>query len=167
MFKSELMKLSFVLLAISLLMALTGFGAKQLVVLTLLNKCKDDEACFVQVQAEIKGSSRVQLYENALRALRENRISENADYTTAFSKEYKINYITRDVNTVIVDFSSRNLTGSPRQEHLLIGQIVGTLTQSFDEVEAVRFTVDGEPTDTLMGHVDISDQFTLANLHMF
>lgn len=166
MFRGELLKITFVLLAVSLLMALTGFGAKQLVILTLLNKNRDEEEPFVHVQAEIKGSSRVQLYENALRALREKKLQGNAEYTTAFSNAFKINYITRDVNTVIVDFSSRNLSGSPVQERLLIGQIVGTLIQSFDEVEAVAFTVDGEPAETLMGHVDISRSFTSANLHM-
>lgn len=168
MFRGGAMKLLLILLAISLLMALTGFGARQLVVLTMIQrgKSEDEGERFVEVQKEIKGSSRVQLYENALRALRENKIPENADYTTAFSREFKINYIARDVNTVVVDFSSRNLAGSQQQERLLIGQIVKTLAQSFDEVESVAFTVDGEAADTLMGHVDIRSPFTLASVHL-
>ena len=166
MFRGELLKIIFILLAISLLMALNGFSAKQLVVLTLLTKTKDGTDDFVSVQKEIRGSGRIQLYENALRALKENRIPENEVYTTAFSKAYKVNYVIRDVNTVIVDFSSSRLVGSLKQEQLLIGQVVRTLTQSFAEVESVLFTVDGERAETLMGHVDIQQPFTSVNIDM-
>ena len=124
----------------------------------------DDEDCFLEVKTEIKGASRIELYENALRALKENRIPSEYIADTAFRREFKINCITRNEETVVVDFSSRNLTGSRRQESLLIGQIVRTLTHSFDEVDAVAFTVDGEPAETLMGHVDITGSFTARSV---
>lgn len=169
MFRKELLKILLVLIAVSLLMALNGFGVKRWIFLTMINKnrtsANGEELQFVQVKKEIKGSSRVQQYEHALQALKENKIPENAEYTTAFCRDYKINYITRDVNQVIVDFSSKNLKGSILQERLLIGQIVHTLTQSFDEVESVVFTVDGEAAETLMGNVNIQSAFTSADIY--
>ena len=43
---------------------------------------------------------------------------------------------------------------------MLISQIVNTLIKSFDEIQAVSFTVDGDEAETLMGHVDITRSFS-------
>ena len=61
---------------------------------------------------------------------------------------------------VVIMLIVRNLTGSAVEEQLLISQIVETLMQSYDEVQSVSFTVDGEEAETLMGHVDITESFT-------
>ena len=41
-------------------------------------------------------------------------------------------------------------------EELTLRSIVGTLHANFPMVEQIRFTVDGEPRDTLAGHADLS-----------
>lgn len=45
--------------------------------------------------------------------------------------------------------------GSLSELHAVYG-VVATLTSSFPNIRAVQFLVDGEPVDTLNGHVDLS-----------
>ena len=45
--------------------------------------------------------------------------------------------------------------GSLREIHAVYG-VVATLTGSFPNIRSVQFLVDGEPVDTLTGHVDLS-----------
>ena len=56
------------------------------------------------------------------------------------------------------------LSGSETVEKMLISQIVNTLIKSFDEIQAVSFTVDGDEAETLMGHVDITRSFSVPIL---
>lgn len=162
--KHGFLKVVVMLIVISLFMALTGFGSKQKVVLTLVNqqflaKGKADQI-FVLTDAQVKGSGRAELYLNTVNALRESKVKDLNGFATAFKDEYTIINVTEEGGEVVVDFSSRNLEGSYMDETLLISQITETLMQSFDEVDAVAFTVDGEEAETLMGHVDITESFT-------
>jgi hypothetical protein len=161
--KHSLIKILILLIAISLFMALTGFSTKVQVVLALVNRDALDgegqESLLTEVEAEIQGSGRTERYSSALNALRWNPAMREQGLTTAFKRTYRINNVTADEGNVIVDFSSRNLKGTMEEELLLISQIVATLTRSFDEVETVSFTVDGEESQTLMGHVDIRSAF--------
>ena len=52
-----------------------------------------------------------------------------------------------------VNFDSEEMHGGSMEETYLIEQIVRTLIKSFDDVERVRFTVDEQEVDTLMGHL--------------
>ena len=112
------------------------------------------------VDTEVKGSGRAELYLNTLNALQESRLKGKDGVATAFRDDYTVINVNEKKGDVIVDFSSRNLTGSAVEEQLLISQIVETLMQSYDEVKSVSFTVDGEEAETLMGHVDITESFT-------
>ncbi|WP_165000466.1 GerMN domain-containing protein [Anaerophilus nitritogenes] len=58
-----------------------------------------------------------------------------------------------------VNISSQNLNGGSLQELFIIGQIVYSLT-SVEDIEKVQFLVDGQKTDTLLGHYDTSNPFT-------
>ena len=92
-----------------------------------------------------------------LRAL--NPIPENeADkYYSMLRENYKINSVTVDDGVAYVDFASEGLTGGDLDEVLLVDQIVYTLCDSFTEIDAVKFTLDGQNVQTLMGNVDISE----------
>ena len=124
-----------------------------------LLKGKADQI-LLTVDTEVKGSGRAELYLNTLNALQESRLKGKDGVATAFRDDYTVINVNEKKGDVIVDFSSRNLTGSAVEEQLLISQIVETLMQSYDEVKSVSFTVDGEEAETLMGHVDITESFT-------
>jgi spore germination protein GerM len=51
-----------------------------------------------------------------------------------------------------LDLAREGLSGGSLEEQLFVASIVRTLTQ-LPEVRAVRFLVEGKPTETLMGHV--------------
>jgi spore germination protein GerM len=55
-----------------------------------------------------------------------------------------------------VDFSKDNMNGGSLSETLLIDQTVRSLT-ALDEIEAVQFLIDGEKTESLMGHILVID----------
>ncbi len=90
---------------------------------------------------------------NSLRTLPEGEDK----YYTALSDSYVINDVTVDDGVAYVDFSSENLTGGAATEIALIDQIVYTLGNSFEEIAAVQFTVDGKRAETLMDQSDISE----------
>lgn len=161
--KHNLFKVLLLLIAITLFMALTGYSAKHRIIAVFISQFSqspDQSQVLMEVEKEVTGSGRTEQYMEALKALKERNVPEGGDVTTAFRNEFRINCITAsDEGTVTVDFSSRRLNGSARDELLLISQIVATLQRSFPEVDAVAFTVDGEKTETLMGHVDITGSF--------
>jgi hypothetical protein len=48
-------------------------------------------------------------------------------------------------------------------ETLTIESIIGTLYANFPRIEQVRFLVDGQPRDTLSGHVDLTRIYPVVN----
>ena len=78
---------------------------------------------------------------------------------TMIDDRIQFNSVTVRDGTAYVDMVGEGLSGSSLEEGLLISQIVSALTGSFDEVERVRFLVDGESAETLMGHIDIETPF--------
>ncbi|MDD2483704.1 MAG: GerMN domain-containing protein [Eubacteriales bacterium] len=69
--------------------------------------------------------------------------------------------------TVVVDLSSEGLSGGSLEETLFIDQIVQTIlnnrayfTSENKSVEQVQFLVDGQVTESLMGHIDATEPFT-------
>ncbi len=94
------------------------------------------------------------VYLETLKAL--SQVPDGDNYTTMLRDNIKVDgaSLDEDGKTVTVDFMSQGLSGGSTEESLLVEQIVRTLTESFDQVERVRFTVGGAPADTLMGHLD-------------
>lgn len=162
--KHGFLKVIIMLVVISLFMALTGFGSKQKVVLALINHqffaAGKGDQIFVLTETQVNGAGRAELYLNTVNALKESKLKNAETGATAFRDDYTVINVTEEDGDVVVDFSSRNLEGSPQDEMLLISQIVETLMGSFDEIDSVAFTVDGEEAETLMGHVDITGSFT-------
>ena len=94
------------------------------------------------------------VYLETLKAL--SQVPDGENYATMLRDNIKVDGASLDADgkTVTVDFVSQGLSGGSTEESLLVEQIVRTLTESFDQVEQVQFTVDGAPADTLMGHLD-------------
>ncbi|MDO4482421.1 MAG: GerMN domain-containing protein [Bacillota bacterium] len=110
----------------------------------------------VEYKLEYKEGDNVYLEAvNSLRNLPEGQ----SQYCTMLDKNYVCNGVTVEDGVAYVDFSSEGLNGGSINEIVLIDQIVYTLSNSFEDVAAVQFTVDGEKTDTLMGHMDTSEAF--------
>lgn len=66
-------------------------------------------------------------------------------------------------DTLYFDISSKNLFGSSTEETLLIKQIIYTFSQ-IDYIEQIQFLVDGNITETLMGHINIQKPLYKNNL---
>lgn len=65
---------------------------------------------------------------------------------------------TLDGSKAIVDLSG-DLSGGSLEEDVLVSSIVNSLL-SVDGIKSVSFTVNGQSAETLMGHVDITKDFT-------
>ncbi len=101
-------------------------------------------------------------YKAVIESLREEYMPADAGklkLNTAVDENIKFNDIYLKDSTVYVDFKSEGLNGGSLQESMLITQIVETLTDSFSEVKDVRLLIDGKESETLMGHIDISQPF--------
>ena len=111
----------------------------------------------IPVKREIKFSDDKQKYIETVNLLLENPTEE--DLTKIFPKGAKINSVTLDKDTAIVDLDSsitKNFVGGSTGEEFLINSVVDTLTD-FDEVKQVRFLIDGKEVETLAGHMDLSE----------
>ncbi|MEN3184983.1 MAG: GerMN domain-containing protein [Atribacterota bacterium] len=84
---------------------------------------------------------------------------ENKDLFNAIPKGTKLNAVFVEGNTAYVDLSSemaKNQSGGTSQEFLSVYAIVDTLT-AFPGIEQVKILIDGKETQTLCGHIDISE----------
>lgn len=65
---------------------------------------------------------------------------------------------TLDGSKAVVDLSG-DVSGGSLEEDVLVSSIVNSLL-SVDGIKSVSFTVNGQSAETLMGHVDITQDFT-------
>lgn len=72
--------------------------------------------------------------------------------------KYDYSKSTLDGSKAVVDLSG-DLTGGSLEEDVLVSSIVNSLL-SVDGIKSVSFTANGQPAETLMGHVDITQDFT-------
>ncbi len=75
--------------------------------------------------------------------------------------EFKDVFIYKD--TVYIDIHKNNedsQIGGVRGEELFIESVVKTVLGLSDDYKKVVFLVDGEPVDTLLGHIDVSQSFS-------
>lgn len=96
-----------------------------------------------------------------LDALRSGPATEDA--APVIREDIEIIGVRVEEGTALVDLSPRNLSGGSLEEMLLIQGVVRTLT-GLSGIEAVRFLIDGEPTDTLMGHISVDKPWTAADV---
>lgn len=111
----------------------------------------------VPVEREIKFADENEKYSAAVDQLMKQ--PKEKELTTIFPKHAKINSIKREGETAIVDFDkdiAKGFVGGSTGEEFLINSIVDTLTE-FDEIEQVKFLIDGQEVETLSGHMDLSE----------
>ncbi len=80
-------------------------------------------------------------------------------YVRVMPPSTKVYSVTVEKNLATVDFSKefvKNFSGGSAGEIMLVGSIANTLTD-FDEIDAVKITVEGHAIDTLSGHLDLSE----------
>ena len=113
------------------------------------------EFMLTEVQEIVYGE--INLEEAVVRALMAGPL-DTEKMSTGFTETMKLNAVDVLDKTAFVDFSSDGLNGGSMQESYVISQIVESLTQ-LDTVDRVQFLVDGQVTETLMGHISIEDPF--------
>lgn len=110
----------------------------------------------LSLEKEIEGTKKT-IYLNTISALQEEPSDEA--YGTEISKDITFNDVNVKEGIAYVDVSTKNLNGSSLQERFFIDQIVKTLIESFEEIEAVQFLVEGKKVESLMGHITASEPF--------
>lgn len=113
----------------------------------------NEENKFIPLELKIE-TTLEELPREILKALLENTPPENG--VQAITSELaEIKDVKLENNIAIVDFSHIGSGGS-LDEELLIGEIVKSLT-SVKEIEKVKFTMDGENLQTILGHFNTED----------
>jgi len=77
---------------------------------------------------------------------------QNQDMASVISSKVHLIGIEVSDNIAYVNFSGSNMSGGSMEESFLVDSIIMTLTE-LDNIQAVQFMVDGEKTETLMGHI--------------
>jgi hypothetical protein len=87
------------------------------------------------------------------------------DYTSLWADGTRVLDVRRDGTTAIVDLSREALEngGGAGFEGASVQQLVHTVTAADPSVEAVQLHVEGEPTETLWGHADMSQPVSRAS----
>lgn len=101
----------------------------------------------------IKGRN---LYKEAVNALINGPNDSNLAKT--IPEGVKVLNISKNNDTILVDFSEeivKNHWGGSAGERLTVYSIVHTLAQ-FDGIKQVKFIIEGEEVETLVGHMDLS-----------
>lgn len=97
------------------------------------------------------------LEEAAVRAL---MVSDDVtEEETAIPKAVKLIDVKVKDKTALVNFAQEGLSGGSLQEVLTVEQIVQTLLD-LETVDKVQFLIDGQESESLMGHLDTSQAFT-------
>jgi len=85
------------------------------------------------------------------------------DLLAVFPAHAQLRDVRQEEGTATVDFSRELLSGHPGgslSELLTVYSLADTLAESFPHIRQVRILVDGEPVDTLKGHVDLRQPVT-------
>ena len=86
---------------------------------------------------------------------------------TFVTDDIQIRNITVDGTKCSIDLKG-DLSGlDPYTEQFFVYQIVDSLLESFDEIDSVSFTANGDIVDTLAGHMDMSQPFTEKSVDEF
>ena len=109
---------------------------------------------------ELPQSEVDQIYEIVLGYLTEPM----RDREETMVKEDMIRGVTVTDGIAVVDFNGELMHGGSMEEVYLIEQVVRTLVKSFEEIHGVRFTVDGESVDSLMGHLEANCTYGLITV---
>ncbi|CAC9925729.1 hypothetical protein PEPNEM18_00596 [Aedoeadaptatus nemausensis] len=115
----------------------------------------NEENKTVTQKTEITADSKT-IVTKVLDALAAAPSAEGAESTGLDKFDYSKS--TLDGSKAIVDLSG-DVSGGSLEEDVLVSSIVNSLL-SVDGIKSVSFTVNGQSAETLMGHVDITQDFT-------
>ncbi len=82
------------------------------------------------------------------------------DYTNLWGHGSWVSGLTILDNKATVDFGKIKLNVGAAGEQMAIEQIVWTLTANNSAIDTIRFTLNGEPVESLAGHVDTTGAFS-------
>ena len=120
--------------------------------LTIYYATKDGEALAPEIKVVPKTDHPVQA---ALEALLAGPASH--DLVNVFPAGVKVRGVWVKDHTAFVDFNDKvRAAAGSTTELLLVGAVVDTLTE-FPDIHLVQFLVEGKKTETLSGHVDVSE----------
>ena len=83
---------------------------------------------------------------------------ESKELSTSIPDTVELLDVKVEDKTAFVNLSEEGLNGSSLQEDLTIRQIVNSLVE-LDSVDKVQFLINGEESESLMGHLDITEPF--------
>ncbi len=122
----------------------------------------DDQGMnLIEVETEIILSKEESLEMKIIETLKSQ--PEYSEMFNAIDENIKVKSVNVVDKLAIVDLSSENLNGSSTQEIFLVDSIVASLT-ALDTIESVKFLVDGKEVETLMGHLETTQAFTVENI---
>ena len=81
------------------------------------------------------------------------------DYTNLWGNGSAVSSISRDGDLATVDFSAVHLNVGSAGEMLAIDQILWTLTANDSTIARIKLLLNGEPIESLAGHVDTRGTF--------
>jgi len=86
----------------------------------------------------------------------------DGDHRTLWNNGTKVNYVSVVEGIATVDLTLGRISLGAESEQRAIDQMVWTLNENDPRVTSVKFTIDGLVSESLAGHVDFSQVFTLA-----
>ena len=86
----------------------------------------------------------------------------DGDHRTLWNNGTKVNSVSVVEGIATVDLSLGRISLGAESEQRAIDQMVWTLIENDPSVTSVKFTIDGVVSESLAGHVDFSQVFTLA-----
>lgn len=86
----------------------------------------------------------------------------DGDHRTLWNNGTKVNSVSVVEGVATVDLTLGRISLGAESEQRAIDQMVWTLIENDPAVTSVRFTIDGLVSESLAGHVDFSQVFTLA-----
>ena len=114
----------------------------------------EDGTKLIAVTRKIKTDKNTDKYTATMKSLLSG--TKEKGQISIIPKEAKLRSVTVQNGTAKVDFSRefvKKFTGGSTGEEMLVGSIVDTLTE-FPEVKRVQFLVEGEPVESIAGHMD-------------
>ena len=86
----------------------------------------------------------------------------DGDHRTLWNNGTKVNSVSVTEGVATVDLTLGRISLGAESEQRAIDQMVWTLIENDPAVTSVKFTIDGIVSESLAGHVDFSQVFTLA-----
>jgi hypothetical protein len=86
----------------------------------------------------------------------------DGDQRTLWNNGTKVNSVSTVNGVATVDLTLGRISLGAESEMRAIDQIVWTLIENDPTVSSVLFTIDGKPAESLAGHVDLTQPFSLA-----